>query len=468
MKGLVFAALLLVGCKDKDEAPATVKGPTQTTACKGAKQEGPIAWIEDDYDAALACAAEKKLPLVVDLWAPWCHTCLSMKTTVFKDPAMAPMASRFVFAAIDTDRENNAAAVARLPLSAWPTFYVLAPEDGSVLARFAGGASVGQFTAFLEHGAAARTAVEGAAKHLLAAERALAKKDLATAQTELEAALAAAPADWVRRPDALVSLVHTLSKRNDTHGCFVLAEAKLDQTGNSASATDFAGISLGCAEAVAKTSPETVTAYRQRVVAHFEKLLADKSAPLSLDDRSDAMAYLRAVLTTLGQRDEAFAVGEKQKLLLEDAIAKATDPVAASTYNYQLADVCIALGRPLDAVPALERSAKALPTEYDPPARLGWIYLEAGKLDEAARWTDKALALAYGPRKARVLAQRATIEKKRGDAAAEKKYRAEIVALWESLPAEQRSSGALARAKADLAALEAPPAQATNEGAAPP
>jgi thiol-disulfide isomerase/thioredoxin len=462
MKGLVdvhlrtaFAglaiALLLVGCKDKGAA-------SSPAACKGAKQEGPLAWIADDYDGALACAKQKNLPLVVDLWAPWCHTCLSMQTTVFHDKAMAPMAERFVFAAIDTDREVNFKAVKKLPLSAWPTFYVVAPEDGSVLARFAGGASVAQFTAFLESGAAARAAVDGAAKHLLAAERAIAAKDLATAETELVAALAAAPATWVRRPDALVSLIHTKRKRNDIAGCFALGQASLDETGNAASATDFAGIALDCASDRFKDEPEKVPVFRERVILRLQKLLADTSAPLSYDDRSDAMSYLRGVLATVGRKPESITLAEQQRMMLEEAIAKAPNPTAASTFNYQLADVFISLGRPLEAVPALEKSAKALPAEYDPPARLGWVYLEAGKLDEAAKWTDTALKLVYGPRKARVLAQRANIEKKRGDLAAEKKYRAEIVALWTNMPADMANPDALAKAKTDLAALDAPPA----------
>jgi hypothetical protein len=50
----------------------------------------------------------------------------------------------------------------------------------------------------------------------------------------------------------------------------------------------------------------------------------------------------------------------------------------------------------------------------------------------------------------------AEIEKARGDAAAERRARAEIVATWEKLPTEAQSADALARAKADLAALDAP------------
>jgi thiol-disulfide isomerase/thioredoxin len=467
MKALVLGALVLVGCKGKDTPETGTKPEAATTsvdaACKGATQEGPLAWFEDDLPAASACAMARKVPLVVDLWAPWCHTCLSMKSTVFRDARMEPMAARFVFASIDTDRETNATAVAKLPLSAWPTFYVLSPEDGAMLARFAGGATVGQFNAFLEAGAGARTETDVAAKHLLGAERAIVAKDLATAETELTAALDAAPATWVRAPDAYVSLISVRKKRGDNAGCFALANEKIDRTGFTASATDFVGYGLACAEALEKDPAKTsdIAAYRERAVARLQALLADSTATLSIDDRSDAMSYLRETLTALNKKDDAAAVGEKQKALLEDAIAKAPSPVAASTYNYQLADVFVALGRPLDAVPLLEKSANALPKEYDPAARLGWVYLEAGKLDEATMWTDKALALVYGPRKARVLTQRANIAKKKGDAAAEKKYRADIVALWESLPAEQKNADALAKAKADLAALDAP-AAATN------
>ena len=68
---------------------------------------------------------------MVDLWAPWCHTCLSMQSTVFTDPSFAPDVARFVFAALDTDKEVNADAVAKYPPSAWPTFYVIGEDRAS-------------------------------------------------------------------------------------------------------------------------------------------------------------------------------------------------------------------------------------------------------------------------------------------------------------------------------------------------
>ena len=121
------------------------------------------------------------------------------------------------------------------------------------------------------------------------------------------------------------------------------------------------------------------------------------------------------------------------------------------TYNWPRAEVYVYLQRPLDLVPALEKSAKDLPDEYDPRARLGWIYLKAGKLPEAAKWTDEALAMVYGPRKGRILTQRADIAAAAGDKATERRLREDAVKLYEGLPASQQSPDALATAKQALA-----------------
>ena len=462
---LVVVAIVTMACKrersDSGQQPVVSPPAVQALAfvgdaCTKAKQHGAFAWIEDDYRAALACAKSKNLPLVLDLWAPWCHTCLSMQSTVFTDKSFEQDAALFVFAALDTDRDVNAAAVEQFPLSAWPTFYVVGPDE-SVLARFVGAASVGQFHTFLDAGRRAMAGgVVGADEHLLAAERHLQANELADAEQELSAALLDAPADWSRRPDALVSLIGTKHKLKDVAGCLALGEKSLDETGNTASASDFLVHAVGCAAERAKDEPDRVKLLRERAVSRWQKLVDDPAAPLSVDDRSDAMANLRETLEALDNKAAAKATAEKQRVLLDDAASKAPTPMAAMTYNWPRSEVYVYLGRPLDLVPALEKSAKELPTEYDPRARLGWVLFKAGKLDEAVKWTDEALKLVYGPRKVRVLGQRADIANQQGDKPGEKRFRQEIVKTLEALPPSQVQPEAIAKAKQVVADLDKP------------
>ncbi|HZJ65664.1 MAG TPA: thioredoxin family protein [Kofleriaceae bacterium] len=495
MKRLVVIALALWAC-DKKPAPEARSEPAalraegsdharseEERAARGAVTADPCArarsvegevmpWIIDDLPSALACARVRKVPVAIDLWAPWCHTCLSMQTTVFTDPSLKPAVERFVFARLDTDKPVNADAVGKYPPSAWPTFYVVGEDRSTgkpetVLARFVGAASLSQFHAFLDAGLKAQQGgAAGADAHLLGAERAIAVKDLPTAEQELVAALAQAPADWSRRGDSLTALILTKRRRGDLPGCLETAEKSIDDTGSAANATDFVVHAMACADELKADAAwaARVKKLRERAVARLTKLVADDNRAMSIDDRSDALANLRSILDALGKPAEAKATAERQRAMLDDAAVKAPTAIAAMTFNWQRCEVYVYLGRPLEMVPALEKSAHDLPNEYDPRARMGWIYLKAGKLPEAARWTDEALRLVYGPRKARVLAQRIEIADKQGDKAAARLFREETVKLWEQMPPGQASPEALAKAKEAVSALDAPAGSGGGSG----
>lgn len=78
MRPLALAALLsLSACG----GPATQRVPLPEPPPEAAPLPAPSApprFVEDDLDAALEEARRSSKLLLVDGWAPWCHTCLSM------------------------------------------------------------------------------------------------------------------------------------------------------------------------------------------------------------------------------------------------------------------------------------------------------------------------------------------------------------------------------------------------------
>jgi thiol-disulfide isomerase/thioredoxin len=48
----------------------------------------------EDFDAGMAKAKAEGKAVLVDAWAPWCHTCLSMQNYVLNDPSLASLGER--------------------------------------------------------------------------------------------------------------------------------------------------------------------------------------------------------------------------------------------------------------------------------------------------------------------------------------------------------------------------------------
>src|SRR5262249_21876958 len=103
-----------------------------------------LPFIEDDYEKALSLARQKKVPIFVEAWAPWGHTCRSMRAFVFTDKALAKHAGQFVWLSIDTEKAKNAAFSKKYPIRAWPSLYVIDPARERIALRWVGGATVPQ------------------------------------------------------------------------------------------------------------------------------------------------------------------------------------------------------------------------------------------------------------------------------------------------------------------------------------
>ena len=379
-----------------------------------------------------------------------------MKHTVLESPGLAGHAKRFVWVALDTDKEANAEALKKYPVSAWPTFFVIGP-NGQVAAQFLGSASVKQFREFLDQGeAAARTdaPADSLIGKLRAADQASSAQNYKKAAANYRAALKAAPPHWSRRPDVLVSYISTLFKAGDQTGCAKLGEQALESTlaAKSASTADFASYANQCANNAFKA--KRLEKFRNTSIQAIKTLLTDPMAALSADDRSDGWRIIREIELARGHQDAAKEAAKKQQAILDQAAAAADNPFFAMTYNWPRAEVYVYLGEADKLVDPLKASTAALPKEYDPPYRLAWVLLKLKRYDEARKAAQASAALVYGPRKARVLSVLADIEKADGHIAAAKAALNQAIRHLQSLPEGQQRPAAMKRITVALKALK--------------
>jgi thioredoxin-like negative regulator of GroEL len=440
---VALATLLAWGCRDKAPPPpaATAVGSAAPAPPVSAADAGVgAAWIEDDWAGAVARAkAEHKL-VFVDAWATWCHTCRAMRAFVLTGDVLADASHDFVFASIDTERASNAEACAKLPITVLPTFFVVDPsvDGGAIVARWEGGASAAQLRAFFDDARAAARVGDGGAiepwrSALVAADRAEAAGKHGEAAALYGTALAAAPPDWVRRPDVLVLRIGALARAKEHGACVELARKEHAHTGRSSSATDFATVALSCEDATARDA-----ALEAELTREIAALTVDATAPLSADDRSDAFRLLWELRERAGDAEGAKQAARDRLALLEDAATKAGEPAIATTFDGARLETLIFLGRASDAIPLFTGREKELPGDYNGPFRLAKALFAADRAAEALAATDRALALAYGARKGQIYGFRADVLEKLGRKAEAKSAVEAELALYRGLPPGQR------------------------------
>jgi tetratricopeptide (TPR) repeat protein len=223
-------------------------------------------------------------------------------------------------------------------------------------------------------------------------------------------------------------------------------------TGSSAGAADFLSLARACTTHLPKDDSRRLQ-LASIAATRLQSIVDDPEAPLSMDDRGEAMRILRNFHLD-GQDDKAArAIAERQRILLDQAARDASSPMMAMTYNWPRAEVYAFLDRAKELVPVFERSEKDLPNQYDPPYRLAWIYHKIGQHDLALAAAKRALEKAYGPRKGRVLSLIAAVHREREDLEAEIAARRAVVALYEGLPPGHEHAGRLEKARKTLQEL---------------
>lgn len=455
---LAALAVVLAACNSPRSPVSRRSAPD--AGVKAAPAE--IPWIHDDWPAALAKARAEKRPIVVDLWAPWCHTCLSMRHFVLSAAVVAPV-ERFVWLEVNTEDARNAAFLTRYPVEVWPTYYVIDPADERVKGRWLGSASPDQFREFLRDGERAILSAAGLPDGdplalLIAGDREAMVKNYAEAARKYAAAVAASPPGWPRRPDALVAQITMLWRAESWAACVDLGQHAMIATGNGVSAVDFTSFALACADELPEKSP-SIEPMRRAGAERLRGLADDPEAELSADDRGEAYRVLWDTLEKLGDPEGAKAAAQKRLIVLERASENIPDAWAV-TYDWARAETYLYLGRADDAIAMLTRREAAVPDDYNPPNYLARVYLRLGRHADAHAAIDRAIGRAYGPRKAAMLGLKADIYEAEGDRAAARAAVERQLAMYRELPEGQKQPTREAAVAARLEKLSKPPVTA--------
>lgn len=442
---LVLAVAVLAAVPAGPSAGATA--PAHEPAGKAV-----LPWMANDFEGALRAARERKVPLFVEAWAPWCHTCRSMRTFVFTDPSLARHAKDFVFLEIDTESPRNSEFRKRYPIEAIPSFFVIDPADRAVKVRWIGSLGVSQLHALLDDAHTGAYSPRPMLARLARADSLFGAANYAAAVPAYRSLLASAAPGWMGYGRSVESMLFALMQTQRYDEGLALAREALPRLRRTSSALNVSAGGLDCAYSLPDTFPG-----RAGAITDFERstrsLVTDLSFPAAADDRSGAWIELLSAREALEDSAGAHAVAQEWSDFLDAAAAAAKTPEQRMVFDSHRLSAYLELGQPQRAVPMLLQSERDAPDDYNPPARLAVAYLAMKDYDDALAASDRAMHMAYGPRKLLLYRNRADIYAGRGDVEAARRTLREGLAYLETLPEEQRTAGRRAPLERRLAAL---------------
>jgi tetratricopeptide (TPR) repeat protein len=336
-----------------------------------------------------------------------------MRAHVLADARLAKLAGRFVRLDVNTEEPWSAAFLERFPIDAWPTLLVLDPAGERVVLRRAGTATVREVLALVREAEALVGAERtGAADAALArAEALLAERRHAEAAAAFGEAIAAGGPRWRGRVRAGEALVQARGFAGDAAACVADARAVLRFLPPGPGQVRVAAQGLACAleldEGPARTAAQDTLEGAVRRALGAEGVLAD--------DRSWLYDVLSESRAARGDAAGTRTVARAWLRYLEAEASRARTPAARAAFDGQRLEAAIRLGEPRRAEAPLRASERDLPGDFVPPANLATLYLELDRPAEALAAADRALALAGGPRRIRVLVTRARAAQALGD-----------------------------------------------------
>jgi tetratricopeptide (TPR) repeat protein len=379
-----------------------------------------------------------------------------MRAFVFNDRALERQAGRFVWLSIDAEKDRNAGFLERYPIEAYPTLLVIDARTEQAALRWIGGATVAQLQDLLQDGErAARGEGSGVEAALARADRLLGANRGDEAASAYREVLAEAPRDWPERDRAVESLLSVLEVSGSNEECVELARAELPRDRSPHFAT-VALAGLSCALGLEPTSGLD----RAPAIHEFEtaarSAAGEPTIDLPADDRSSLYGTLVEAREDAGDEKGAHRDAAQWLAFLDAEAARAPTPRARAVFDSHRLSAALALGEPERVIPALRQSENDFPDDYNPPARLAVAYLEAGRVGDALAASDRALRLAYGPRKLRVYWTRADVLDKKGDREAEAATLRDALRYANNLPPSRVPEKRLEPFKKRLATMDSP------------
>jgi tetratricopeptide (TPR) repeat protein len=373
-----------------------------------------------------------------------------MRAYVLPDERLRKLAGRFVWLDVDTEQPRNRAFVEKFPITVWPTLLAIDPATEQVVLRWTGTATAAEIERLaLDAERTLRT------RNLSRADEALARADRhagdrrwAEAAAAYREALAAGGRGWARRARASEALVQSLTYAGDAPACAQAARDALPALPPGAAVRAVA-MGLSCARDVEDP------AARKAALGALEPAArrAVEARDVLADDRSGLYDELAQTAEARGDEAGAKALGRRWLAFLEGEAGRARTPAARGAFDGQRVAAAIRAGDPGRALPALLASERELPPGYVTPTLLGVVYLELGRPKDALEAARRALALAEGPRRIRVLVLEASSCLALGDRAEARAALERALSESAALPETARPKGYTRKAEKMLAQL---------------